>query len=71
MEGLVHSLKVFLGQNKAPKFLLKEPSSGIRQKLIVKENTKSVRPFVVAAILRNVNLNQQAYDSFIDLQVSW
>jgi len=68
MEGLVHSLKVFLGQNKAPKFLLKEPSSGIRQKLIVKENTKSVRPFVVAAILRNVNLNQQAYDSFIDLQ---
>jgi len=68
MEGLVHSMKVFLEQNKAPTFVLKQPASGERQRLIVKENTKSVRPIAVAAILRNVNLNQQAYDSFIDLQ---
>ena len=63
--------KVFLEQNKAPTFVLKQPASGKRQRLIVKENTKSVRPIAVAAILRNINLNQQAYDSFIDLQVSY
>ena len=71
MEGLVHSMKVFLEQNKAPTFVLKQPASGERQRLIVKENTKSVRPVAVAAVLRNINLNQQAYDSFIDLQVSY
>lgn len=30
--------------------------------------TKKVRPFIVAAVLRNVILNQERYDSFIDFQ---
>lgn len=30
--------------------------------------TKQIRPFVVAAVLRNVTLNQESYDSFIDFQ---
>ncbi len=27
-----------------------------------------IRPYAVAAILRNITFNQQIYDSFIDLQ---
>lgn len=30
--------------------------------------TAAVRPFAVAAVLRNITFNQERYDSFIELQ---
>lgn len=38
--------------------------------MIIKPDTAKIRPFAVAAILRNISFNQQSYNSFIDLQVS-
>ncbi|RWS05556.1 phenylalanine--tRNA ligase beta subunit-like protein, partial [Dinothrombium tinctorium] len=37
-------------------------------KLYVKPKTLQVRPFVVAAVLRNITFNEDRYNSFIDLQ---
>lgn len=68
LEGFVHSLKVFLKDYSAPKFVLKEPENGVRQRLVVKPSTQQVRPVAVCAILRNITITQQVYDSFIDLQ---
>lgn len=47
-----------------------EPLSGDRQKLIILPETSKIRAFAVAAVLRNITFTKQAYDSFIDLQVS-
>jgi phenylalanyl-tRNA synthetase beta chain len=38
-----------------------------REKIIIKPETQEVRPFVVAAILRNIKFDLQSYNSFIDL----
>lgn len=35
---------------------------------MVKPGTEKIRPFVVAAILRNLSFTQDSYNSFIDLQ---
>lgn len=40
------------------------------EKMTILPNTAQIRPFAVAAILRNITFNQQSYNSFIDLQVS-
>ena len=37
--------------------------------LTVSKETAQIRPYVVAAVLRNVKFTQQSYNSFIDLQV--
>jgi len=49
-----------------PRF--KTVKSGSTQKLTILSNTAKIRPFAVAAILRNISFNQQSYYSFIDLQ---
>ncbi|XP_037951774.1 phenylalanine--tRNA ligase beta subunit-like [Teleopsis dalmanni] len=66
LEGLVTGLLVFQGKIKPPQFKLTEPSA--RQVLKISPETGLIRPFAVAAVLRNINLSQAAYDSFIDLQ---
>lgn len=38
------------------------------QKLIISHNTAKIRPFAVAAVLRNLYFTQDSYNSFIDLQ---
>ena len=48
-------------------FSLAEPAGG-RQRLVMTERTQAVRAHCVAAVLRDVSIDQQAYDSFIDLQ---
>uniref|UniRef100_T1PJJ9 Phenylalanine--tRNA ligase beta subunit n=1 Tax=Musca domestica TaxID=7370 RepID=T1PJJ9_MUSDO len=68
MEGLVTGLLVFQGKIKPPQFKLSEPADGKRQVLKILPETAQIRPFAVAAVLRNITLNQAAYDSFIDLQ---
>ena len=38
-----------------------------REKIFIKPETWEVRPYVCAAILRNVKFDIQSYNSFIDL----
>lgn len=51
-----------------PKFKLVEPADSKRQVLKILPETAQIRPFAVAAVLRNITFDQTAYDSFIDLQ---
>ncbi|KAJ3004827.1 hypothetical protein HKX48_001031 [Thoreauomyces humboldtii] len=67
-EGISRALKAYLEIEKPPTYKVVPPANGKLQQLIVKSETAAIRPHVVAAILRDVTLDQSAYDSFIDLQ---
>lgn len=46
-----------------------EPTNGAEpQKLIITKNTAQIRPFAVAAVLRNIAFTKDSYAGFIDLQ---
>lgn len=66
LEGLVSGLMVFQGKVDPPHFERIDPAEPY--KLIVTENPAKVRPYVVGAILRDVNFDQNRYTSFIELQ---
>lgn len=66
LEGLVSGLMVFQKKMEQPKYQRVEPAN--LEKMTVTESTSLIRPFVVAAILRGVNLDKEKYDRFIDLQ---
>ncbi|TRY73786.1 hypothetical protein TCAL_01940 [Tigriopus californicus] len=68
LEGLVRNLLIFQGQLALPRYQALKPTQGQPQKLIIDGSTQSIRPFCVAATLRNVTFTQTNYDSFIDLQ---
>ncbi|TMW56401.1 hypothetical protein Poli38472_006411 [Pythium oligandrum] len=68
VEGIARALRIFLQKEKPPQYKLVPPATGAPQQVTVKPSTKSIRPFVVSAILRNVKFTQERYDSFIDLQ---
>ncbi|XP_055534627.1 phenylalanine--tRNA ligase beta subunit [Wyeomyia smithii] len=68
LEGLVLGLQVFLGNVLFPQFKKLPPASGSPQKLIITEATKQIRPFAVAAVLRDLTFTKDSYNSFIDLQ---
>ncbi|XP_030634632.1 phenylalanine--tRNA ligase beta subunit isoform X1 [Chanos chanos] len=68
LEGLVRGLQVFKEKLEAPRYRRVSPVSGEPQKLIITEETASVRPFAVAAVLRNITFDQERYESFIELQ---
>ncbi|XP_064385368.1 phenylalanine--tRNA ligase beta subunit-like [Halichondria panicea] len=68
MEGLTRGLLVFLNKMDAPRYKAVKPSSGSVQRMIVKPETAQVRPYGLAAVLRNVTFTKASYDSFIDLQ---
>eukprot|EP01060_Flectonema_neradi_P001221 TRINITY_DN1072_c0_g2_i1.p1 TRINITY_DN1072_c0_g2~~TRINITY_DN1072_c0_g2_i1.p1 ORF type:complete len:606 (+),score=94.76 TRINITY_DN1072_c0_g2_i1:44-1861(+) len=63
LEGLVSALLVFKGR-KPPVYKINKPTL----KMVVKPSILPVRPYVVCAVLRNINFTQSSYDSFIDLQ---
>lgn len=65
-EGLSRALKQYLGLAPAPIIKTVEPKVSLV--LNQDENTLAIRPFVVAAVLRNVNMTPAVYNSFIDLQ---
>lgn len=67
-EGVAQGLRVFLGKQDMPKYKLQRPKSNKLQRLIVKPEVKEIRPFVVAAILRDVEIDSAVYSSLIDLQ---
>lgn len=66
LEGLVSALLIFQGKTPITRYELK--SGNPTQQLIIKASTAKIRPFAVAAVLRNVTLDKIAYDSFIELQ---
>lgn len=68
LEGLVRALLIFKGKMEPPHYRALHPAADGLHTLHVKPSTASVRPFVVAAILRDVTFNQDRYNSFIDLQ---
>ncbi|GMT12664.1 hypothetical protein PFISCL1PPCAC_5832, partial [Pristionchus fissidentatus] len=68
VEGLSRAIKIFQQRMPQPEYKVVQPKSGVLEKIIVKPQTKSVRQFVVGAILRDVTLDDRSYASFIDLQ---
>uniref|UniRef100_A0A8D1LCT6 Phenylalanine--tRNA ligase beta subunit n=1 Tax=Sus scrofa TaxID=9823 RepID=A0A8D1LCT6_PIG len=67
LEGLVRGLQVFKERIKAPMYKRVMPNGEI-QKLIITEETAKIRPYAVAAVLRNMKFTKDRYDSFIELQ---
>uniref|UniRef100_K7E5Q8 Phenylalanine--tRNA ligase beta subunit n=1 Tax=Monodelphis domestica TaxID=13616 RepID=K7E5Q8_MONDO len=68
LEGLVRGLQVFKERIKAPRYKRIKPNNGQIQRLIITEETVQVRPYAVAAVLRNIKFSKARYDSFIELQ---
>lgn len=66
LEGLSRSLLVFQQKMKIPHFKQVKPAQ--MQRLVITQETQDVRPYAVAAILRNITFTQDSYNSFIDLQ---
>lgn len=67
VEGLTLALGIYLGLKKQPQY--KIVNKGVkREVMVVKADTKKIRPYVVCALLRGVKIDQQTYNSFIDLQ---
>jgi len=68
LEGLVRALQVFKGTMQAPLYQLSQKAPVANMRMTVAASTAQIRPFVVCAILRGVEFNQDRYQSFIDLQ---
>ncbi|XP_034556366.1 phenylalanine--tRNA ligase beta subunit isoform X2 [Notolabrus celidotus] len=68
LEGLVRGLQVFKNKLEAPRYKRVSPAGREPQKLIITKETAAVRPYAVAAVLRNITFTQERYDSFIELQ---
>lgn len=68
LEGLVTGLLIFQGRIQPPVYKALQPAEGSIQRLIIKPETAKIRPFAVAAVLRNLYFTQDSYNSFIDLQ---
>eukprot|EP00945_MAST-04E_sp_MAST-4E-sp1_P004416 g4416.t1 len=66
IEGLARGMLVFQGKMDPPKYRLSTPSQ--LTQIIVKKETAMIRPIVVGAILRNINMTEDVYNSFLDLQ---
>ncbi|XP_024360082.1 phenylalanine--tRNA ligase beta subunit, cytoplasmic [Physcomitrium patens] len=68
LEGLAKALRIFTGKDPIPTFRLSDIPRRSVQKMVVKPETSSIRPFVVCAVLRGVTFDEARYNSFIDLQ---
>ncbi|XP_074047372.1 phenylalanine--tRNA ligase beta subunit isoform X2 [Macrotis lagotis] len=68
LEGLVRGLQVFKERINTPRYKRIKPNNGQIQRLILTEETAQVRPYAVAAVLRNIKFSRARYDSFIELQ---
>lgn len=67
LEGLVRALLIFQGKISIPRYKKAKPIGSLQQ-LIIKSETARVRPYAVAAVLRNITFTADRYNSFIDLQ---
>ena len=66
IEGVARALRVFLGKEAVPVYRTLTPDTLIT--MTVSPETALIRPYVVAAVLRNVKFTTASYNSFIDLQ---
>ncbi|KAF7456521.1 phenylalanine--tRNA ligase beta subunit [Cryptosporidium felis] len=66
LEGLVIALGCFIGISEIPSYVLRAIKTP--EKLIVKRQVASIRPFVLSAILRDLEFDEDRYKSFIDFQ---
>ena len=67
LEGFSQAIKSYLGISPIPRLQIKNQIPALT-KIIVKSETLEVRPFVVAAVLRNIKFDEQSFNSFIYLQ---
>lgn len=67
MEGLSRALRIFMGTEEVPVYRAIEPKQE-RIKMFVSKETKLIRPYIVCAVLRNIHMNHDVYNSFLDLQ---
>ena len=67
LEGLVLSLRVFLGFSKYPQFSITNLDN-LQYKATVKPSVNNVRPFLLCAILRNITFTEESLKGFIELQ---
>ncbi|XP_065890797.1 phenylalanine--tRNA ligase beta subunit-like [Dysidea avara] len=67
LEGLSRGLQVFLKKINAPHYKSLKPHGSL-ERFIIKPETAQVRPYAIAAILRNITFDKVSYNSFIDLQ---
>ncbi|CAI4221503.1 unnamed protein product [Auanema sp. JU1783] len=67
VEGLARAIRIFKKEINQPEYKVVKPS-GPTQIIKVKKETSSVRPFVVGAVLRDIQFDADNYASFIDLQ---
>lgn len=66
LEGITNGLLVFQRKHESPTYEKIIPDN--IEKMFVTKTTGQIRPFVVAAILRNVQLDKDRYTNFIELQ---
>lgn len=64
VEGLSRAMNVFRDRMVVPKFTV-VPG---KEKVIVKDSVSGVRPYCVAAVLRDMKFTEESYNSFILLQ---
>lgn len=68
VEGLSRAIRIFLGDCDAPQYQVLTNHESPITLTVKKDHTDTIRPFVVAAVLRDLTLTQERYDSFIELQ---
>lgn len=66
LEGLAHSLRIYLGLEKPPTYVLSKPDT--LRKFYVHDSVKNVRHFACSAILRDITFTEESLKSFIELQ---
>lgn len=67
LESLSVGLLIFLNKMPIPHYKTIKPKTGM-EKIVMSPECLKIRGHIVAAILRNVTLTQDSYNSFIDLQ---
>lgn len=65
IEGLSQALRVFLNVQETPQYTLSDTPTTT---MTVKRENLSYRPLIVCAILRDLSLDEESYQSLIDLQ---
>nr|XP_023880937.1 phenylalanine--tRNA ligase beta subunit, cytoplasmic-like [Quercus suber] len=68
LEGIAQALRIFNGQQEIPTYKVANICTKSMIKMPVKQETYSVRPYVVCAVLRDVTFDTASYNSFINLQ---
>lgn len=68
LEGLARALRIYNLDEKCPEYKVVTPPKEKTHKMYVKAPTKQIRPFVVAAVLRDLKFDETSYKSFIELQ---